>query len=77
MIYGIPGVATEVLIIDPLTGTATRSAMGADLSGSYKFAEGVLGTDGKIYGSPLHSANILIISFGIESQKMADVLSVL
>ena len=60
-IYGIPFNSTDILIIDPSTGTATRSAMGASLSGSYKWRGGVLGNDGKIYGIPYDSADILII----------------
>ena len=60
-IYGIPFYATDILIIDPIAGTASRSAMGATLSGSNKWAGGVLGPDGKIYGIPLSATDILII----------------
>lgn len=41
---------------------ASRSAMGATLSGSNKWFGGVLGPDGKIYGIPYNSTDILIIS---------------
>ena len=41
--------------------SATRSAMGAALSGTYKWYGGVLGPDGKIYGIPFNAADILII----------------
>ena len=48
----------------PALTTATRSAMGATLSGSTKWAVGVLGPDGKIYGVPLTATDILIIGTG-------------
>ncbi len=38
-----------------------RSAMGADLSGTSKWIGGALGPDGKIYGIPYDSTDILII----------------
>ena len=41
--------------------TASTSAMGASLSGSAKWDGGVLGPDGKIYGIPRDSTDILII----------------
>jgi hypothetical protein len=41
--------------------TASRSAMGASLSGSIKYYGSVLGTDGKIYCVPSGASNILII----------------
>jgi hypothetical protein len=43
------------------SATATRSAMGATLSATGKWSGGVLGPDGKIYGIPRTSADILII----------------
>jgi hypothetical protein len=51
-IYGIPSDSTDILIIDPIAGTATRSNMGATLTDTSKFVGGVLGPDGKIYGIP-------------------------
>jgi hypothetical protein len=42
-------------------GTATRSNMGATLSGATKWVGGVLGPDGKVYGIPYNAADILII----------------
>ena len=42
-------------------GTASRSAMGADLTGTNKWIGGTLGPDGKIYGIPFSSTDILII----------------
>jgi len=41
--------------------TATRSTMGASLAGTDKWIGGVLGPDGKIYGIPFNSTDILII----------------
>ena len=60
-IYSIPSDSTDILIIDPVTGTATRSAMGADLTGANKWWGGVLAPNGKIYGIPYTSTDILII----------------
>jgi hypothetical protein len=60
-IYGIPYSSADILIIDPVAGTATRSAMGVSLSDSNKWYGGVLGPDGKIYGIPRNSTDILII----------------
>jgi len=44
-----------------VAGTATRTAMGADLTGSDKWYGGVLGPDGKIYGIPRNATDILVI----------------
>jgi hypothetical protein len=60
-IYGIPYSSTDILIIDPIAGTASRSAMGASLTGAGKWAGGVLGSDNKIYGIPFGATDILII----------------
>ena len=60
-IYGIPDDSTDILIIDPTTGSATRTAMGASLGGNDKWNGGVLGNNGKIYGIPYYSTDILII----------------
>jgi len=43
------------------TATATRSNMGATLTGTIKWAGGVLAPNGKIYGIPFNSTDILII----------------
>jgi hypothetical protein len=61
-IYGIPSNATDILIIDPVAGTATRDAMGATLTDTAKWAGGVLGPDGKIYGIPLNATDILRVT---------------
>ena len=42
-------------------GSSTRSSMGASLSGSYKWAGGVLAPNGKIYCVPRNAEDILII----------------
>ncbi len=60
-IYGIPFNAVDILIIDPVTNTATRSTMGANISGSNKWASGCLGPDGKIYCAPFNAPDVLII----------------
>ena len=44
-----------------LEGSATRSTMGASLSGSYKWGGGVLAPNGKIYCVPYNASDILII----------------
>lgn len=60
-IYCIPADATDILIIDPASNTATRSTMGVDLSGSGKWYGGVLAPNGKIYCTPNNAVDILII----------------
>eukprot|EP01043_Picozoa_sp_COSAG02_P072226 COSAG02_NODE_13523_length_1383_cov_2.374611_1_plen_317_part_10 len=50
-IYGIPGHAASVLIIDPVAGTTDTSSMGG-LTGLSKWFGGVLAGNGKIYGMP-------------------------
>jgi hypothetical protein len=61
-IYGIPYNSTDILIIDPVTDTATRSSMSATLTGTNKWAGGVLAPNGKIYGIPINSTDILTIT---------------
>jgi hypothetical protein len=45
-----------------LAGTATRSDLGASLTGTDKWYGGVLGPDGKIYGIPRNATDILVTS---------------
>eukprot|EP01052_Picozoa_sp_SAG31_P079149 SAG31_NODE_38751_length_293_cov_1.572165_1_plen_92_part_10 len=59
-IYGMPLNSGSVLIIDPTTDTADTSTI-VGLSGSYKWAGGVVAGNGKIYGMPHSSASVLII----------------
>jgi hypothetical protein len=61
MIYGMPFNSSNILIIDPVGGTATRSDMGASLGGYAKFEDGVLGPGETIYGMPYGAAQILKI----------------
>jgi spore maturation protein SpmB len=60
-IYGMPFNVTDILIVNPVAGTAMRSAMGATLTGTGKWLGGVMGQDGKLYGIPADSTDILII----------------
>ena len=60
-IYAVPANAASILIINPASGTASLSAMGASLSGSSKFNGGLLGPNGKIYCIPSAATDILII----------------
>lgn len=59
--YGIPYSSEDILIIDPLTKTASRSNMGASLTGASKWDGGVLAGNGKIYCSPWNSSDFLVI----------------
>ena len=61
-IYGIPYSSTDILIINPTTGSAIRTTLGASLTGTAKWAGGVLANNGKIYGIPYDSTDILIIN---------------
>lgn len=66
-IYAIPINSTDILVIDPSDptgsahGTATRTNMGATLNGTYKWAGATRANNGKIYGIPSGSSNILVI----------------
>jgi len=60
-LYCGPYEATDILIIDPVAGTATRSAMGATLTGSAKWNGIAAGADGKLYCAPFNATDILII----------------
>jgi len=59
MIYGIPLNSAPVLKIDPTTDTA--STFGS-LSGTNKWAGGVLAPNGMIYGIPINSTTVLKIN---------------
>jgi hypothetical protein len=65
MTWSYPGLTNQVAKFwkSPYT-TATRISMGlsAGMTDTYKWYGGVLGTDGKIYGIPLSSTNILVIA---------------
>src|SRR5690606_29493936 len=50
-----------ILIIDPFTGTAQRTTMGASLSDNSKWMSIALGPDGKLYCAPYTATDILII----------------
>jgi hypothetical protein len=61
IVYCTPYNSTDILIIDPIAGTATRSAMGATLTGGGKWIGIAQGIDGKLYCAPFNSTDILII----------------
>lgn len=61
-VYGIPFHSSTILVIDPVSGTATRTTMGASIAGGIaQWAGGVLGPDGKIYAAPRSADTILVI----------------
>ena len=79
-IYAPPyGAGVGILIIDPATGTATRSSMGAVFDGAGLYAGCCTGQDGKIYCPPYMDSKVLVIdpatgtatrsSMGVESMS--------
>jgi hypothetical protein len=65
-IYCIPFSANDILIIDPLTQTVTRSTLGATIplntsGGVFRWFGGVLAPNGKIYCMPRNSGMVLVI----------------
>jgi hypothetical protein len=63
-IYCMPYTATAILVIDPLTMTATLETYGlptSALSGIRKWDGGVLASDGMIYCAPYDATTVLII----------------
>ncbi len=71
-IYCAPYNATDVLIIDTLSGTAHRTDFGLNLSDSFKwagavltnnhrYAEGILASDGKIYAIPYTNTPAILV----------------
>src|SRR5690606_16038085 len=60
-LYCAPLNATDILIIDPASGTAQRANMGVNLSDSAKWSGIVAGPDGKLYCAPMYATDILII----------------
>jgi len=46
-IYGIPYISTDILIIEPVAGTATISNMGATHTRTNKWKGGEISPDGK------------------------------
>src|SRR5690606_28788777 len=53
--------ATDILVIDPVAGTATRTNMGLVLSGSGKWWGIAAAPDGKLYCAPYNATDILVI----------------
>lgn len=66
-IYCLPTDATDFLIIDPASKTATNSdlGLGAGLAAANKYVGGVVGTDGKIYGIPSSVSNYAVINTNV------------
>jgi hypothetical protein len=65
-IYGIPYDTTSVLIFDPITNTIDTTTLSSTsfpsiFTGSGRWWGGVLASNGKIYGIPYNSTNILVI----------------
>jgi hypothetical protein len=60
-LYCAPSSATDILVVDPVAGTAQRTNMGADLSGSSKWQGIAAGPDGKLYCAPYSATDILVI----------------
>src|SRR5690606_27857130 len=61
-LYCAPHEAPDILVIDPVAGTAQRTNMGVNLSGTYKWSGIALGPDGKLYCAPYDVTDILVIS---------------
>src|SRR5690606_39486749 len=61
-LYCAPNSATDILVIDPVAGTATRTNMGGSLpSGADKWQDITVGPDGKLYCAPYNATDILVI----------------
>src|SRR5690606_14651855 len=60
-LYCAPFQATDILIIDPASGTAQRTNMGVDLSGTQKWQGIAAGPEGKLYCAPFNATDILVI----------------
>src|SRR5690606_16529834 len=60
-LYCAPHNAADILVIDPVAGTATRTNLGADLSGGLKWSDITAGPDGKLYCTPSYATDILVI----------------
>src|SRR5690606_11397347 len=61
-LYTAPHNATDILVIDPVAGTATRTSMGVSLSGTSKWSGITTAPDGKLYCAPYNATDILVIS---------------
>src|SRR5690606_39266792 len=74
-LYCAPYSATDILVIDPATGTAERTDMGVDLSGSNKWNGISVGSDGRLYCVPYSSSYVLIIEVPIPGLYLKDPIS--
>jgi len=65
LIYGIPSIASNILIINPSNDSISYGTGGSSLTPALStqgYTGGVLGPNGLIYGVPNRSSNILIIN---------------
>src|SRR5690606_40013431 len=60
-LYCAPYNATDILVIDPASGTAQRTNMGVGLLGDNKWSSIAAGPDGRLYCAPYSATDILII----------------
>src|SRR5690606_24561936 len=60
-LYCAPASASDILIIDPASGTAERTNMGANLLGIMQWYGIAEGPDGRLYCAPQSSSYVLII----------------
>src|SRR5690606_32774188 len=79
-LYCAPYNATDILVIAPVAGTATRTDMGVGLSGTSKWIGIAAGPDGKLYCAPNSATDILVVSdvfmFGLYFKDSLGYLSI-
>ncbi len=66
-IYCAPATAQSVLIIDPISGTATTSSFGINLIGGSKYSGVVMGNDNKLYFIPSSAQNVMILDIATQT----------
>jgi hypothetical protein len=75
-IYGVPNQSTTFLIIDPVAGTAVRTALpGGTIvvpPNENQWSSGCLGIDGKIYCSPYNATKVLVIDPATDTIALTD-----
>ena len=58
-VYGVPGHAWRVLMIEPKSGRVSK--IGPEFKGKYKWLRGVPAPDGAVYCLPCHAESVLRI----------------